>query len=333
MISIMAKHIVLGILLSISFFFSSLASSLIASPWDSYGKGLELLRHRKYPEALRTWLGLFKKRSKLSKRRQLKLSLAMAKVYLHLGKKESAAKLHSFAQRLAPDSESVARLGAEIEERGQLSYEDALEQLDTALLNERVSPGSGREAIEKLLPVFERAVKKRGEKDPRAHYGLGCCLLIGKGDLDEARKELIAAGDYFPAWEKLGEVYRREGKLDEELDCYRRCIEGGKGSARIYSAAAKNLAKRPVDEIDQSEFIDYVEGAIEQDPNYGADISQTMVDGALKSRVDSLVRSARAKLEQERARDRARRDRKRRQRSVTIPKGGKNLDGVTKASP
>ena len=307
-----------------------------AADWALYKSGLQEAKQGNHGKALRRWMSLFKKRSELSKAQQLRLSVVMARVYLKLGKKKKAGKLVGYAEKLAPNNKTVKALRQKVGQDFGKTYATALEDLDTALLNERVSPGSGVDLLKGALPTFEKAVVKK-KKDPRAHFGLALCQLFVKSDDSGAEKSLLKCteldGNHYGAWTKLGELYERQGKVEKSFICFKKCVDGGKASGPIYASLAKNLAKQGVSRNNMGEIVKYVNGAVKDDPSYGDGIADMISDVTVSSRIAAIVREAHKNAE----RRRKRRDQgygtatqggRNSSRTVVIPK----MDGKTGAS-
>ena len=280
-------------------------NTLSAADWSLYKKGLQEAKKGDHKNALRTWMSLFKKRGELSKGQQLRLSVAMARVYLKLGKKGKADKLVAFAEKLAPNNKTVIALRKKVGVDFGKAYSTALEDLDTALLNERVSPGSGVDLLKGAMATFEKAVKTK-PKDPRAHFGLALCQLYVKADDSSSEKELLKTVEldpnHFGAWTKLGELYGRTGKTEKSFSCYKKCVDGGKATGAIYAALAKNLAAQGVSRDNMGEIVKYVNGAVKDDPAYGDGIADLISDVTVSSRIAAIVSEAHKNAERMRKR-------------------------------
>lgn len=318
----------------------SFQSALYCADWSLYKKGVELAKKGQNGNALRVWMKLFKSRSQLNKAQQLRLSVAMARIYLRLGKKGKASKLVGYAEKIAPNNKTVLALRKKVGVNFEKAYSTALEDLDTAMLNERVSPGSGVDLLKASMPVFEEAVEKKKD-DPRAHFGLALCMKFVKSDDGATEKALLKCveldNSHLDAWARLGELYGRTGKPNKEYDCYRRCVDGGKATGPIYASLARNLANRGVSGSDMDEMVKYVNGAVKDDPTYGDGIADLITNVSVKSRVAAIVREAHKNFERRRKAQERRyssssggyRGGGSSSRTVVIPK----MDGKTKASP
>ena len=323
------------IIVSVFLLFLSVNGSK-AADWALYKSGLQQAKQGNHGKALRTWMSLFKKRNELSKPQQLRLSVAMARVYLKLGKKKKAGKLVKYAEKLAPNNKTVKALRKKVGVDFGKAYEAALEDLDTALLNERVSPGSGVDLLKGAMPTFKKAVTQKG-KDPRAHFGLALCQLYVKSDDSGAEKSLLKTTEldsgHFDAWTKLGELYERQGKVEKSFACYKKCVDGGKASGPIYAALAKSLAQQGVGRNNMGEIVKYVNGAVKDDPSYGDGIADMISDVTVSTRIAAIVREAHKNAERRRKRQdqgygTATQGGRNSSRTVVIPK----MDGKTGAS-
>jgi len=320
---------------------SSLAGGAAAADWGLYGKGLAAAKQGDLRTAVATLTELFKDRANLSKGQQLKVSVALARLYLKAGKKDSAAKLVAFAERLAPNNETVTALRAAVGGAPARDATDLVETFETAELNERVSPGAGKDDMVGLIGGLQAALAETKD-DPRLQYALGVCLMQRNGPDDgaAAEKALLRATELdsgrMEAWERLGTLYGRQGQDEKEAACYRRSIDGGSASGSVFAAMARNLARRGATRDDTDEMVKYVVGAVKDDPSCGDGIADLIQDEAVKSRVEAVVREAYAAAERKRAAEERQAQAGSSSggsssggRSVTIPK----MDGRTKASP